>query len=142
MADLNPRRGHTDVFTYDIIPDAEEKNPVPVPKEARNALHPHIYDSTVNVLTGKRVGYQRINVTASPEYPKIVYRRATEQEIKERRLELTEESWLDLDFDLLKETGLNQRKRHSDYEKWINRPTEVTVRSREEEEATLKVKVI
>jgi hypothetical protein len=149
--ELIPRLGHKDVFTYDVIPEEDDVNKIPIPKQARNAMGPHIYNKERNDR-GLVIGYQKLNVTASdleapPKentfppfrtvYPKVLRREATKAEIKQREADLTLEMWLDRDFDLIKETGLNQRKRASDWRKWIDRPVETTVKSREEEEEIL-----
>lgn len=129
-----PRQGHVDVFAFDIVPEEDDVNKIPIPKQAKNALGPHIYNRDRNDR-GLVIGYQKITVTQYPEYPKTLRREATKAEIKQREADLTLEMWLDRDFDLIKETGLNQLKRQSAWVKWMNRPVEVTVATREEEEA-------
>jgi hypothetical protein len=121
------------VFKHDIIPDEEEKNPIVLPKSARNATVPHIFNSQRD-STGKLIGYQRIRQDHQ-EFPKVLYRPATEKEIQERQDDLTEETWLEREFDLVKETGVNQLKKHSAYVAWMKRPVEKIVDSPEELEA-------
>ena len=120
------------VFKHDIIPDVDEENKIVLPKNARNATVPHIYNSDRD-QKGHVIGYQRIHPNPEEaEFPRVMYRKATKQEIEDRKLDLPEEMWMDKEFDLVQLTGRNHLKRHSTWIAWMERPIEILVLTREE----------
>jgi hypothetical protein len=75
-------------------------------------------------------------VTVTPvetEYPRAMFRKPTEDEIKARSEELSKEVWLDREFDLIQATGQNHAKKAEAWQAWVNRPVEAIVKSASEE---------
>lgn len=105
--------------------DPQPVKPVHVGDEGLAATGPHTYE-------GRGVGYQPASYVHQ-EYPKMLYRERTEDELKAELEAVPREVWLNKETDLLLLTGHNQPKTPRSHQAWVNRPVDVTVNNAKEE---------
>lgn len=94
------------------------------------AKGPHKYE-------GRERGYQA-NTYVHQEYPKMMYRARTPEEVQYERDNTPLDVWRSKDTDLLLLTGHNQRKDIKSYEAWVVRHIDITVNNAKEEKEAEK----
>jgi hypothetical protein len=113
-----------------LIQDPQPVKPVYVADETMPAKGPHTYE-------GREQGYVARDY-AHQEYPKMLYRLRTAEELQYERDNTPLDVWRDKETDLLMLTGHNQRKDIKSYEAWINRHVDITVKTEKEEREARK----
>ncbi len=113
-----------------LVQDPQPVKPVHVAEENMVAKGPHTY-------AGREQGYQP-HTYVHQEYPKVLYRLRTAEELQYERDNTPLDVWRDKDTDLLLLTGHNQKKDIKSYEAWVNRHVDITVKNEKEEREAAK----
>ena len=112
-----------------IIQQKQSVKPVYVADEALPAKENHTWECE---------GGYMANPYVHQEFPKMLYRLRSAEEIQIERDNLSWENWTDKDFDLLLATGHNQKRNKQGYEAWVTRHVDKTVETAKEEAAARK----
>ena len=92
---------------------------------------PHTYVEGTLQNPGRYV-YQ---TPVDTEYPRVMYRKRTPEEIAIERDNLSKEQWMDPDIDLIQLTGANHIKKVQNWEAYVTRPVEEVVHNAKEQKA-------
>jgi hypothetical protein len=94
---------------------------------------PHIYQEGTGQTPGRYVSVDPARVDA--EYPRVMYRKRTEEEIEIEKANLSQERWMDKEEDLTQLTGQNQIKKVQNWLAYVTRPVEEVVHNAKERKA-------
>lgn len=92
---------------------------------------PHTYQDGTGQTSGRYVYQDPAKVDS--EYPRVMYRKRTEEEIEIEKVNLSQERWMDKEEDLTQLTGQNQVKKVQNWLAYVTRPVEEVVHSEKEQ---------
>jgi|HubBroStandDraft_1064217.scaffolds.fasta_scaffold03156_10 hypothetical protein len=92
---------------------------------------PHTYQEGTGQIPGRYVFLDPAKVDS--EYPRVMYRKRTEEEIEIEKANLSQERWLDKEEDLTQLTGSNQVKKVQNWLAYVTRPVEEDVHNQKEQ---------
>lgn len=69
------------------------------------------------------------------EYPRVMYRKRTEEEIEIEKANLSQERWMDREENLTQLTGQNQIKKVQNWTAYVTRPVEGIVHNAKQQKA-------
>jgi hypothetical protein len=99
----------------------------------------HTYVPGTRETPGRYVQYfdpRNGNIPApDTEYPRVMYRKRTEEEVEIEKINLSQERWLDKEEDLTQLTGQNQIKKVQNWTAYVTRPVEEVVHGVKEQKA-------
>ena len=91
---------------------------------------PHAYVEGTGQTSGRYVYQDPARVDS--EYPRVMYRKRTPEEIEIEKANLSQERWMDKDEDLTQLTGQNQIKKVQNWLAYVTRPVEEVVHNDKE----------
>lgn len=94
---------------------------------------PHTYVEGNGDTSGRYVAIDPARVDS--EYPRVMYRKRTEEEIEIEKANLSQERWMDKEEDLTQLTGSNQVKKVQNWTAYVTRPVEEIVNNAKERKA-------
>jgi len=95
-------------------------------------------DELRRILSGPHVyegGRYRTQHPANTEYPRVMFRKRTPEEVQQEQENMPKAMWLDAQVDLIQLTGHNYPKKVQYWEEYTTRPIEQIVYSLKEEKA-------
>jgi hypothetical protein len=92
---------------------------------------PNVWKPGEGTLPGRYV----YSPPTDTEYPRVMYRKRTAEEVEIEKANLSQERWLDKDEDLTQLTGANQIKKVQNWQAYVTRPVEQIVHSAKEQKA-------
>lgn len=116
--------------TAPLVQQVQPVRPVYVDEKQEPAKGSHVYLNREEGYVPKTYVHQ--------EYPKMVYRHPTADEMQEKRENMPKDIWMDPSTDLLQLTGQNSKRDVKSYELYITKNIEQTVNSKKEEDEAAK----